>query len=583
MVKEKVVIFGASKLGEIAYGLLKDKYDIRFFCDNDNNKWNNKFCGINIISPEELLKLKNYKIIITSMYSMEIAYQLFDIGLKNIKVFHCNNMENINKVNFYVLNDVFGKDEFNYIDNGFVLNKIFEEDIIRDKDNKSRKKNVLMICYSFPPIGRSGVQRSLKFAKYLYELGWNPIVVTTGKMSLSYDKDYSLLKEISKDIKIIRIEHDKFSPEELHTSEINEIVQLQRGLLNEELYFEYVKKLKDNSNSERKLLINPDEVIIWASKVLREICDLVNMENVDLVYTTSSPYSDHIVGYYLKKHLGIPWVADFRDEWTNDIELNLDKDSLNYKLQRSMEENIVQLANKILTVTPLHTANYINTFNLPSNKVCTITNGYDEVDFINIKMDNKIKNNKFTIIYNGTLYYKRNPSSIIETINNLIDKNLIDMNKIEIKFIGYCEELIKKSIEDRDKYNICKFTEYIEHKESLNIASRADLLLLLIGDNIRYRAVYTGKVFEYLRINKPIIAISPKESVVENLLKETNSGVNIEFNNMDGISKHILSFYNAWLDNKILFKPKIKFIKQYERKNLTKKLIGVFNSILYKI
>ncbi|MCS4520515.1 hypothetical protein JTT02_16795 [Clostridium botulinum] len=140
MVKEKVVIFGASKLGEIAYGLLKDKYDIRFFCDNDNNKWNNKFCGINIISPEELLKLKNYKIIITSMYSMEIAYQLFDIGLKNIKVFHCNNMENINKVNFYVLNDVFGKDEFNYIDNGFVLNKIFEEDIIRDKDNKSRKK-----------------------------------------------------------------------------------------------------------------------------------------------------------------------------------------------------------------------------------------------------------------------------------------------------------------------------------------------------------------------------------------------------------------------------------------------------------
>lgn len=586
MIKEKVIIFGASTLGEIAYKLLKDKYDICYFSDNDMDKWNSSFCGISIIEPIELVKLKKYKIIIASVYSMEIAYQLFDMNLNQIKVFRCNNIENTSKIDSYILNDAFSREEFNYIKERFALNPVFNKKITKNmkrvSENKDRKKNILMISYSFPPIGRSGVQRSLKFAKYLYELGWTPIVVTTDKMSLPYDKDYSLLKEVPNDIQVIRINHTKFSPEELNKNEIGEILQLQCGLLDDNLYFQYIKKLRDNFYNERKLLISPDEVIIWTNKVLREIFNLVDINDIDVVYTTSSPYSDHIIGYYLKKELGVPWVADFRDEWTNDIELNLDRNSFSYKLQRNMEEKIVQLADKVLTVTPLHGLNYINSFQLLPNEVCTITNGYDEDDFINIQTKNKCKNKKFTIVYNGTLYYKINPYTVVFALNELINRDLIDKTKIELHFTGYCEQIIKRNACKYDLYNICRFNEYIDHEESLSRASNADVLLLILGSDERYKAVYTGKVFEYLRLYKPIIALTPKESVVEKLLIETNSGVNIEYDNIKEISLNILNFYNAWLEGKDLYKPNKEFIRKYNRKNLTKKLISVFDSVLYK-
>lgn len=583
MLREKAIIFGASTLGKIAYRLLKDEYDVCYFCDNDISKWNSDFCGINIIPPNDLINFSNYTIIIASMYSMEIAYQLYDMNLSNVKVFHCDNVESINKANSYVLNDAFPKEEFNYIDENLISIPYIKKSSVNKSQEciKNMRKNILIVSYIFPPIGGSGVQRTLKFTKYLYELGWNPIVVTTDEVILPYSKDYSLLKEIPIEVQVIRIKHDKFSPEELNRDEISEILMLQQGLLDNNLFYEYIKKIKQNVNKERKMLLNPDNSIIWANKVLREICNIVDMKNIDIIYTTSGPYSDHIIGYYLKKKFQIPWVADFRDEWTNNLELNLDKNSFVYKIQRNMEEKIVQLADKILTVTPLHTENYIKSFEIANDKVCTITNGYDEHDFINIQTEN-IKNDKFIIAYNGTMYSKRNPYSVILALNSLISKNLVNKEKIELHFTGYCEISVLKKIRYYDKYNICRFNEYLDHKESLYEASKSDVLLLILGKDERYKEVYTGKVFEYLRLYKPIIALSPQNSVVEKLLVETNTGVNVEDGNIKKIGTAILKCYNSWLNNEILFKYRKEKIQKYERKELTKKLENILNSLLYR-
>ncbi|CAI3671597.1 putative glycosyl transferase [Clostridium neonatale] len=443
-------------------------------------------------------------------------------------------------------------------------------------------RKVLVIAYYFPPLGWSGVQRTLKFAKYLRDFDWEPIVVTVGKTKFSI-LDESLEDELPKDINIIRID-------DIVLKDVTDVMKRQmKGYIEASMNFISDENLKQLYEEEiekifselRDLLLIPDGNAIWANNVIKTIRNKIDFNKIDVVYTTSGPYSAHIIGEHIKREYSIPWIADFRDQWINNPYIDNDKNSLRYKIEKNMEKSVVLNCDRLITTTPIITENYITTYKIEKNKVITITNGYDEEDFKNIK--SKKQNNKFTIVHNGSFYLKINPYTVARVIKKLVENDIIDEKKIEIILNGNNDyNIINKFKEIMGKYSyIITINGYLSHEESLIKSNDADILLLICGEEESSKQVYTGKVFEYLRLRKPVLSISPKGSLVEKLLHETECGINAEYSDIETIEKIILNYYNSWLKgNKI--KVGAKNIERYERKELTKKLVEIFNEVYYK-
>ncbi|WP_315077728.1 glycosyltransferase [uncultured Clostridium sp.] len=440
-------------------------------------------------------------------------------------------------------------------------------------------KKVLIIAYYFPPLGWSGVQRTLKFVKYLREFGWEPIVVTVGKSKFSV-LDESLMKEIPKDIKLVRIDDIKFKDvTDRYKEEMMNLVKYSFDNIDENLRYEYETMIENKFAELRNLFLMPDGNAIWANSVIDKIEKKININEIDVLFTTSAPYSSHLIGLYLKDKYGIPLVCDFRDEWTNNPYISLDNKSLRYKIERSLEANILNKADRVITITSISSENYIKDFSIDEEKVNLITNGYDEEDF-KFNRNNKCKSRKFKIVYNGSLYTSINPYTFIQAIMNLIRDDELKTEDLEIIFNGKIESEILNNILNMSN-SINKnviINGYLSHEESLKISSTADVLLLIIGDGEKAKSVYTGKVFEYLRLGIPIIALSPKNSLIDKLLVETNSGVNVEYDNIFNIQKEIKVYYEKW-KNGYIVKINRNKINKYERKELTKKLVNIFREI----
>ena len=438
-------------------------------------------------------------------------------------------------------------------------------------------KKILIISYYFPPLGWSGVQRTLKYVKYLRNYGGEPIVVTVGKTTFSV-VDTTMNKEIPNDVHVIRIDDirlkditDRYTKELLgYTNETLKVLK------EDSIYEEYVNKIEENIKELRDLILLPDGNVIWANNVITSIGEKIDFSEIDVIYTTSSPYSSHMIGYRLKQKYNIPWIADFRDEWTNNPYSKFNEESLSFRLQYSMESEILKYANKITVVTELMAENYVKNFKLERKKVEVITNGYDEEDFKDLFIDNT---NKFKIIHNGSFYSIRNPYIFLKAIVDLIDKSKLDENMIEIEFIGKNDDnIIAESLNILgDKSKILKIREYVSHRKSLEMMNKGTMLLLVIGPNSK--TIYTGKVFEYLRITKPILSLGTKDSVVEELLNKTGCGINVEYDDIESIEKAILKFYNDWL-NEVELSYNEEEIRKYERSKLTEKFSQVLDELI---
>lgn len=589
--KQNCIIFGASVSGEKAYAALKDNYNIIGFSDNNSKKWNELFLERKVFSPAELAGEEEIEIIIASHHYAAIGTQLIEAGIKKIKVFipdvkegdnisyglyeyngsntlfkSCTyNSENISRI----------KKDFKYnyedLDNYVALGNLNEK--------RQIKKKVLFCAYIFPPLGGSGVQRSLKFVKYLRKFGYEPVVLTVGNNRFGFKTDYNMLEEI-KGIEIIRIDDNFLLPELLSERQQQEIINLYEGIVESQEWFDEYLKIA-NDNKERWKLI-PDEKICWVNECLKKIETKVNLNDIDIVFTTGEPFSVYILGYYIKLKYGIKWVQDYRDPWVNNqyyIDNFYRHMSSTIELQQQMERKLTKAADAIIVMAEAMRKQFSDTYGLPMEKIHTITNGYDEADFKDKNVTYEL-GEKFALCHNGAVYIDRNPISLIKTINNMIKKGDIDKEKIEIVFNGEVEEKWEKTIDEEDVYHIVKYNGYMEHSKSIQIAMNSYTLILFgtVGEGAQ--VVYTGKIFEYLKMGNPIIAFSSKGGVIDKLLDKTQTGKNFEYDDYNGIENYLKENYEAWKKGVKRFNPDSDEIKKYSREHLTKKLAEIFDWLL---
>ena len=420
-------------------------------------------------------------------------------------------------------------------------------------------KKVLIITYYWPPAGGSGVQRWLKFTKFLPRYNWQPIIYTPENPYFEV-QDEALLNDIPAEAEILK-------------TQIWEPYALKDKLFGKGSEFQSAGVITNKKSLKNKVLnwvrgnvFIPDPKIYWVKPSIKILLKRIKKEGIEYVVTTGPPHSMHLIGLGLKKAIpNLKWIADFRDPWSeldllNEFQLN----NFSYKKHKDLEREVLQTADATLTVSETWVEDLER---LGANKVQLITNGYDTDDF---ELKPKT-NDKFIIGHYGLLNHLRNPKNLWNSLANLCEVNKAFDSKLEIHLSGNIDVEVIAEIESYSclKGKV-KLLGYLSHAQVLEEYNQADVLLLLLFNSKSGVGNYPGKIFEYFAAKKPILAFGPINSDSERLIKKTNTGKYFSYNEKK-LSEDILTLFKK--ENNFDFKN----MESFSRKKLTHDLANLLN------
>ena len=412
---------------------------------------------------------------------------------------------------------------------------------------------VLIITYYWPPAGGSGVQRWLKFVKYLQEFGIEPIVYTVDKPNYPII-DASLENEIPKNIKILK--QPIWEPNNF-LSFFKKNKQESAGFLNPNPSF-FGKILQD----VRANYFIPDARKFWVKPSVTFLEKYLVENKIDAVITSGPPHSLHLIGLQLKQKTNIKWISDFRDPWTDiDYFHQLPLTEKSIKKHTELEQKILQNSDAVLVVGKTMKENY-KKYN---SNIYVVTNGFD-AGFLeeNIQLDTK-----FSITHIGLMNADRNPKVLWKVLHEICNENIDFKQDLEIKLIGKLANEVDESLAIFDENNIQKIP-YLSHKEVRIYQQRSQILLLAINNVPSAKGILTGKIFEYLQAKRPVLGIGPTNGDAAEIIKNTNAGFIVDFEDEIKLKLVILNMYEAFKEGNLQVSS--DNIKQYHRKELTKRL-----------
>ncbi len=426
---------------------------------------------------------------------------------------------------------------------------------------------VLIITYYWPPAGGPGVQRWLKFVKYLPEFDVEPIVYIPENPSYPL-LDEKLLSDVSD--KTIILKNKIFEPYALASFlSKNKTKKLGTGIITQKKKQSIIEKIM---LWIRGNVFIPDARVFWVKPSVKYLKKYIQENNIETIITSGPPHSLHLIGLDLKKQLNVNWIADFRDPWTTigyHKELKLSKwASAKHK---ALEKEVMKTCDTILVTSPTTKTEFERITNQP---IEVITNGYDVEE-----IEKKSLDEAFTLAHIGSFLSERNPQILWESLSELIQENEAFATHFKLKLIGAVSKEVIQSISDYKLDTFVQNLGYVSHEEALIHQRSSQVLLLIEIDSVDTKCIIPGKLFEYMVSERPILAIGPKNSDFENIIKQTNTGVFYQYNEKNELKSQILSYFNQYLENNL--KVNAVGLQQYSRKNLTEllaKTILKFNS-----
>lgn len=434
-------------------------------------------------------------------------------------------------------------------------------------------KKILIIAYYFPPSGGPGVQRVLKHVKYLPGFGWDPLVLTVENGNFPA-RDESLLKEIPENCKVYRTKI--FEPYDLYrifmgkekesAIDVNVIKKEDQERTLKERFAEFI----------RSTFFIPDARALWRFSARKTINKIFEENDIQAVYSSSPPYTCSIIARNIKRKKRLPWIAGFRDPWTGFISAP-DRWAIPRAVDKHMEHSVFNEADYVECAWPGIIKDALDKYpDLDNKKFIHVPNGFDSSDFPKVEQK---RNSKFTITYTGSLYGRRNPKSFFQAIENLINNNIIDRNKLHLRFVGRFGAEVEEMFENASFKDAIEIIGYVPHSKSIEYLLQSDVLLLIVDESKESRNIVPGKVYEYIGVKKPLIAIAPQDSDIADLIRETNSGKVAHQTEIEKTEKIIMDYYYKWLEEKPLNEPNITEINKYERRNSAKKLSELLNEL----
>ncbi len=319
----------------------------------------------------------------------------------------------------------------------------------------------------------------------------------------------------------------------------------------------------------------PDARKFWIKPSVKFLAEYLRKNKVDAIVSTGPPHSMHLIAMKLKQKLNIPWLADFRDPWTNiDFYENLMLTKVADKKHHYLEKQVLQNADCVVTVG--ETMKNELAEGLSGKKFVVITNGFDDEDLFPGEI---ILDKKFTIAHIGTLVPSRNPVVLWKVLSEILKENKLFADDLEIKLVGKIDFSVSNSFKNSGLEKFVKKIDYLPHSDAVKFQQQSQMLLLLSNKTKNAKGILTGKFFEYLSVKRPILAIGTPDGDMAKILDETNSGKISDFNDEKTLKKNILDFYEKYKSGNL--KCESTGIEKYSREELTKKLAILLESLLY--
>jgi glycosyltransferase involved in cell wall biosynthesis len=418
-------------------------------------------------------------------------------------------------------------------------------------------KKVLIITYYWPPAGGPGVQRWLKFVKYLRDFGVEPVLYVPKNPHYPL-VDRSFISEITSDVKIYKgpiFEPYRFAG----WVSRKKTDRISSGIIN----------TKNQSYLEKVMLwirgnlFIPDARKFWVKPSVQFLSEVLGKEDIKTIITTGPPHSVHLIGYRLKQKTGVHWLADFRDPWTSiGYHKKLKLTEASQRKHKSLEHMVLNAADRIL-VTSTTTKNEFA--NITSKPINVITNGYDMRSENNEKLDDK-----FTISHVGSLLTGRNPKNLWKVLSELISENLDFKNALQLQFAGVVSSDVLETLKGFGLEPYIKLEGYLSHKDAIKFQQKSQILLLAEIDSKETKGIIPGKLFEYMAARRPILGIGPKGWEVIDMVKETRSGMTYDYAEHSRLKQLLLEWFAEYKIGKLGVDS--IGIEKYSRKELTRKL-----------
>jgi glycosyltransferase involved in cell wall biosynthesis len=430
----------------------------------------------------------------------------------------------------------------------------------KEKSQRIMQK-VLIITYYWPPAGGPGVQRWLKFVKYLGEFSIEPVVFIPENPHYPL-QDQSLLDEVSDDIRIIR--QPIFEPYGLASFlSKTKTKRISSGIIQDH---------RKQSTLERMLLwirgnlFIPDARKYWVKPSVKVLSKIIKEEEIQSIITTGPPHSVHLIGAALKKSCDIKWLADFRDPWTSiGYHKKLKLTRASQRKHKQLERTVLNDADQIV-VTSKTTKEEFGECTL--KPITVITNGYDNEPI------KKEVDQKFTISHIGSLLTDRNPESFWKAIAELVNENAAFRSNLKIQLIGVVGDGAMESVHGLGISDYVEIVGYVSHNQVLEYQATSQLLLLLEIDSEETRGIIPGKLFEYFNAKRPILAIGPENWEAGEMIIDHDAGDYVTHSNQETIKKLLLEWFEQFQNGTLNCSS--KGVEQYHRRELTQKLAKIF-------
>lgn len=423
-------------------------------------------------------------------------------------------------------------------------------------------KKVLIITYYWPPSGGAGVQRWLKFSKYLPAFNIQPVIFTPSNPEFPVE-DFELLKDIPKEAEVIKI--PIWEPYQLYK-------KFTGKKKDDKLNAGFTSEKKGSTLTEsisvwiRGNLFIPDARKFWIKPASKYLIEYLQKNTIDTIISTGPPHSMHLIALHIKKKFNhINWIADFRDPWTNidyykDLKLSAASDKKHHEMEKSVLEN----ADHVISVGSTLNDELKTILNHSENKFKVILNGFDEDDY---PSNNLEKDQSFSIAHIGTMAKSRNPDLLWEVLHDLCCENENFKKDLQIKLIGKVDHSVLSSIEQYKLKDYLKKTDYLPHNEVIIEQMKSRVLLLIVNQTPNAKGILTGKFFEYMASKSPVLCIGPEDGDLAKILYETKCGLISNYSDKEKLKQNILKLYSDYKNKTKSIQA--ESIQKYSRKNLT--------------
>jgi len=426
-------------------------------------------------------------------------------------------------------------------------------------------RKVLIVTYYWPPSGGSGVQRWLKFVKYLPSFGWQPFVFTPENPSFEI-RDDSLSKDVPAEAEILRL--PIWEPYGLFRkassmagkpapSQIDMVATGKKSFL------------QTIATWVRGNLLIPDARIFWVKPSVAFLADFLVSNRINTLVTTGPPHSMHLIGLKLKKKIpSLYWVADMRDPWSEwDFLDTLSLTAFARRRHQQLERKVLQSANRVVTIAPYHVERFRQ---LGGRAVDLITNGFDDADFRGIV---HTRTPKFTIRHIGMVDELRNPRPFTEALRQVLTEEPAWKEKVVVEFIGAVNSVFRKYVsEDPQLAEVIRFRPPIPHNELMKLYGETDLQLLVLAHTALAPGNLPGKIFEYLASGNFIFGIGPAQGDAAVILQQARAGRMLERDDPSAIKALLRERIAVWIRGD---QQADRDVSRFSRRNLTQQMSEV--------